>query len=305
MPRSLPAIVSASRRTDIPAFYSRWFQNRLKEGWCEVRNPFSGQSFHVSLASDDVLGWVFWSRNYNPFLETLEHLHGMGQRFICHFTITGFPSILEAHNPPLTLSLATAGRMSARFGPESVVWRYDPVLLTSCTPPDWHVANFTGLAGDLEGCTRRCIFSFPKMYRKTLRNLAAVALSDKDLKIWSLEGDDFTMGDLDVLARRLADVANGHGMELAVCCGERWADPGLPIAMARCVDWPLLRSLLPRKTDVEVPRQPSREGCGCYKSTDIGRYETCRHGCLYCYAVDRLESAKRYWQRHDPDDIRL
>src|SRR5690242_11816435 len=91
----LPCIISASRRTDIPAFYADWFRNRLKDGWCEVRNPFSSQRYAVSLAQRDVIGWVFWSRNYMPFLPTLMDLHNRGQRFLCHFTINGLPRILE------------------------------------------------------------------------------------------------------------------------------------------------------------------------------------------------------------------
>jgi len=356
VPSSSPFILSASRRTDIPAFYGEWFRNRLRAGWCETRNPFSGQVYRVSLLPRDVLGWVFWSRNYEPFLGALRELHDSGQRFICHFTITNFPRALEPRVPRLDAAIATARRLAAAFGPDVVQWRYDPILLTQLTPPEWHEGNFAALAGRLEGSARRCIFSFPTMYRKTVRNLETLVVRSagfgpssqegETVRVWSQKAGDFTLEDLSGLARRLAAIAVSHGMRMQTCCNDRWIAPEHNIVKAHCADWPLLRSLgagghlgdagreargtaepygavepcgaskpfgTPEPRDAaetrgtpdlfgegefEVPLHPTRRECGCYKSIDIGCYETCGHGCAYCYAVDDPARAQANLARH-------
>jgi hypothetical protein len=368
VPSSSPFILSASRRTDIPAFYGEWFRNRLRAGWCETRNPFSGQVYRVSLLPRDVLGWVFWSRNYEPFLGALRELHDSGQRFICHFTITNFPRVLEPRVPPLDAAVETARRLAAAFGPDVVQWRYDPIPLTQLTPPEWHEGNFAVLAGRLEGSARRCVFSFPTMYRKTVRNLEALVVRSagfspspqegETVRVWSQKAGDFTLEDLSGLARRLAAIAASHGMRMQTCCNDRWIAPEHNIAKAHCADWPLLRSLgagghlgdagreprgaaepcgavepcgtvepcgvskpfgMPEPHGAAEPRDavetrgmpdlfgegvfevrlhPTRRECGCYKSIDIGCYETCGHGCAYCYAVDDPARAQANLARH-------
>jgi len=371
VPSSSPFILSASRRTDIPAFYGEWFRNRLRAGWCETRNPFSGQVYRVSLRPRDVLGWVFWSRNYEPFLGALRELHDSGQRFICHFTITNFPRVFEPRVPPLDAAVETARRLAAAFGPDVVQWRYDPILLTQLTPPEWHEGNFAALAGRLEGSARRCIFSFPTMYRKTVRNLETLeggevrsagfspsSQGEESVRVWSQKAGDFTLEDLSGLARRLAAIAASHGMRMQTCCNDRWIAPEHNIVKAHCADWPLLWSLgagrhlgdagreprgaaepcggagpcgavescgvskpfgtpEPRgaaepcggaetrgtpdlfgEGEFEVPLHPTRRECGCFKSIDIGCYETCGHGCAYCYAVDDPARAQANLARH-------
>jgi DNA repair photolyase len=325
-----------SRRTDVPAFYGEWFRNRFGAGWCETRNPFSGQVYRVSMLPQDVLGWVFWSRDYRPFLDTLQELHDAGQRFICHFTITGFPSVLEPRVPSGDAAVETARSLASAFGPDVVQWRYDPILLTSLTPPQWHEANFAALAARLEGATRRCIFSFPTMYRKTIRNLESLEVSGvpqeprgtcpreaslerKPLHVWSQKAGDFTCDDLVSLSRHLAAIAAGRGMQMQTCCNDRWIAPEHNIVKAHCADWPLLQRLgagrhldiVSGETDgtvdlfgeggLRIALHPTRKECGCYKSVDIGCYETCGHGCAYCYAVDDPVRARRNLARHQPD----
>jgi hypothetical protein len=304
MPLSPPLLISASRRTDIPAFYGEWFRDRLNAGWCETANPFSGEVFRVSLAPRDVLGWVFWSRNYVPFLGVLADLHARGQRFLCHFTITGYPAAFDPRTLPAEEAIRTACRLAEEFGPDVVQWRYDPILLSSDTPPSWHRENFHQLAARLEGGVRRCIFSFPTMYKKTIRNLEAMA-AQHSVRVWSRVAGDFAKEDLAALAGELAAIATGHGIEMHSCCGDQWANPEAGIAKARCVDWPLLRRLTPGAGGIEVPRKPSRKGCGCYQSVDIGAYNTCGHGCAYCYAVEDAERAQRRSQTHSPGSPRL
>jgi len=310
---SQPLLISASRRTDIPTFYGAWLRERLRNGWCEVENPFSGQVRRVSLAPCDVQAWVFWSRHYAPAYDVLERLHAGGLRFLCHFTITGFPQVLEPRTPPADLAVATARRLAADFGPDTVQWRYDPILLTSNPPPEWHVTNFRALCRTLEGHTRRCLFSFPTLYRKTLRNLGRLEASDA-LRVWSPARGDFTRSDLAALLAELRTIASSHGIALHACCCEPWVCEQPGIEAARCIDWPLLESLGagehlgrmagcsshgpkdslappedlfgPTGPTFSLKRRPTRPGCGCYQSVDIGAYHTCAHGCAYCYAVE-------------------
>lgn len=299
MSPEVPAIISVSRRTDIPAFYGEWFRSRLRAGWCEVRNPFSGLPYRVSLAREDVLGWVFWSRNYEPFVDTLRMLHGEGQRFLCHFTVNGLPRVIEPRTPDAARAVETAHVIASEFGEAVVQWRYDPILLSSITTPEWHLRNFAELAGRMLGATRRCLFSFPEMYRKTLRNLAALE-EEGAFRVWSPEAGDFARDDLARLSRQMAAIARENGMQLFSCCGPEWVDDAGLIHPAHCIDWPLLRSLIPGGEGMDVGRKPTRKGCGCSKSVDIGRYHTCAHGCAYCYAVDDPEKARASHRGHDP-----
>ncbi|MBN1866537.1 DUF1848 family protein [Candidatus Sumerlaeota bacterium] len=245
MPLVPPLIVSASRRTDIPAFYGEWFRRRLDAGWCETANPFTGHTYRVSLAPDDVLGWVFWSRNYEPFLDVLRDLHRRGQRFLCHFTIIGYPRILEPRAPDADRMIDVAHRLAADFGLEVVQWRYDPILLSSLTPPEWHEHHFAEMARRLRGAARRCLFSFPTMYKKTARNLEKLAAgsTEEPLRVWSRASGDFSLDDLAALARRLAAVVRDNEMEMHSCCNDRWVDPDRNLFKGHCADWPLLQRL--------------------------------------------------------------
>lgn len=298
------AIISASRRTDIPAFYGEWFRNRRKAGFCEVRNPFSHARYRVSLARTDVLGWVFWSRDYAPFLDTLRELHAEGQRFLCHFTINGLPRAIEPRTPEVSRAIDAAHAIAEAFGPDVIQWRYDPVILTTITPPEWHRGNFASLAGRMAGAARRCLFSFPEMYQKTRRNLAALEAAGQ-FRVWTPSKGDFTSEDLAALALDIARIARSRDMQAHSCCNPQWVDAEGLIQPARCVDWSLLSSLLPPGDLPRVPPHPTRKTCNCDKSIDIGRYHTCAHGCAYCYAVDNPGKALDNRRFHEPENAQL
>lgn len=304
-----PRIVSASRRTDLPAFYSQWFARRLRAGWCRAANPFSGKAYRVSLAPADVLGWVFWSRDYGRFLDILRSIHDGGGRFLCHFTINGMPRVLEPRTIEPAMAVEQARALSQHFGTSVPIWRYDPILLSSATPPDWHRRNFAQIAEALRGVVDRCIFSFPTMYGKTRRNLVRAeeqAASEGDaFRVWRA-GFDFGEADLRALACDLASLARERGVEMQTCCGEKWVDPGVGIASASCVDWPRLAALgagggcdMLGEPRVAVARKGSRAACGCWQSVDIGAYGSCAHGCVYCYAVESAEAARVRVAKHD------
>ncbi|MFW6304092.1 MAG: DUF1848 domain-containing protein [Candidatus Sumerlaeota bacterium] len=281
-------ILSASRRTDIPAFHGRWLTERIRAGWCEVRHPFTGQTRRVSLLRSDVAGWLFWSRHYLPFMPVLENLFAEDHRFLCQFTINGFPRVLEPRVPEVEEAVGAAHRLRRRFGPV-VMWRYDPILLADATPPEWHRRHFARLAAMMEGASEVCTVSIPTIYRKTERNMAAAERQDTGARLWR-PGVDFATEDLHGLLRDLAGEASERGMQLQVCCGPQWVSEMEGVGKAACMDWPHLRGLLERD-GLPIPekaprRRATRKGCACWASVDIGRYNSCAHGCAYCYAVD-------------------
>ncbi|MDP3000511.1 MAG: DUF1848 domain-containing protein [Bryobacterales bacterium] len=281
-------LISASRRTDIPAFYSRWFLRRLAEGFCEWVNPFSGQVLRVSLLPQDTLGIVCWTRNPAPLATSLDALQQAGHRLAFHFTINGYPGALESHNPPVEAAVRAFRDLARRLPAGRAWWRYDPILLTDATPPAWHERNFARLAEELEGQTGRCYFSFASFYRKTRRNLAASGVPWQEPAI----------GEKLELAGRLNLIARRHGIGMFSCCDDRLLAAG--VEKAHCVE-PGAFSQAPSG----IKLAPTRAGCGCTQSVDIGAYDTCAFGCAYCYATASRRAALARLARHDPNDTAL
>lgn len=286
-----PRIISASRRTDIPAYYSDWFMRRIDEGHVKWRNPFGGWEMTASLAPDHVAAIVFWSKNYAPMLPHLPVLYDRGYRFILHFTITVLPTVFEPRVPPAEETVRVARELADRFGPDAVLWRYDPVLISTITDSDYHRARFAHLASALGGATRSCYFSFPTFYGKTIRNTAAL---ERETGIGC---SDLPIADKIALSRDFAQIAARHGITMQACCSDALITEG--IAKAHCVDAELLFRLYPDKM-INAAARPTRKGCGCYESTDIGAYDTCPHGCVYCYANTNKEVAEKRWRGHQP-----
>jgi hypothetical protein len=283
-------LISASRRTDIPAFYSRWFLRRLAEGFCDWINPFNGQVLHVSLRPQDTLGIVCWTRNPAPLAASLGALQQAGYGFAFHFTINGYPGELESHNPPVETAVRAFRDLARRLPAGRAWWRYDPILLTEATPPAWHERNFSRLAEALEGQTRRCYFSFASFYRKTRRNLDASGLP------WH----EPAIGEKLELAGRLGLIARRHGIDMFSCCDDRLLAAG--VEKAHCVDASVF---LPEAASAGFKLAPTRAGCGCTQSVDIGAYDTCAFGCAYCYATSSRRAALMRLGGHDPDDTAL
>ncbi len=285
-------IVSASRRTDIPAFYSRWFMNRLRAGHCTVRNPFNAaQVSRVSLAVDDVSAIVFWTRDPRPLLPFLPELLGMGHEPFFLLTLLGNPRTLDPKCPDPETAAAAFDALADAL-PGRVTWRYDPVALTEATPPDHHRRMFGRLAARLAGRTDRVVVSFVEPYRKIAKRMAALAQ----------EGYAPLLRDTAAEIRLLADMrdmAEACGMRLFTCSQpEAFASAG--IAPARCIDPDWIESRI-GKPVVRTKDANQRPRCGCAPSKDIGAYDTCLFGCRYCYATSSFERARANFARHDPD----
>jgi hypothetical protein len=288
--KSKGMIVSASYKTDIPAFYGRWFINRLRAGFCCAVNPYSGQVYRVPLDRSAVSGFVFWTKNIAPFRNHLQEVRERGYPFYVHYTINGYPREIERSVVDAEQSVEHAHALRDSFGPRVVVWRYDTILLSSLTPPQFHIDNFSRLAGMLAGATDEVVVSFAQIYEKTERNLGAAARASGFT--WSDPPDD----DKRILLGKLAEVAGGLGLRVGVCAQRRYVVPGT--TAARCVDADRLGDIAGVRLDVKV--KGNRPECGCFESRDIGEYDTCPHGCVYCYAVRNRGLALARYKHHDP-----
>ncbi len=293
MPRK---IISASRRCDIPAFYSRWLLRRLEEGYCEWIHPFTGRLERVSLRPEDCLAIVLWTRNPAPLLPALSDLLSSGHLPCFHFTLTGYPSPLESHNPEPTLSLARLRELAERLGPESVIWRYDPIVVSSLTPVAFHLEQFASIARGLEGAIRRVYFSFVDDYGKTRQSFERLRREH------GIRFHELGLQEKRKLVQRLCDVASRHGMKLHACCEDELVGDG--VEKGRCIDLAWIRRLRPGLRE-RPRRRATRAQCGCTESVDIGAYDTCAFGCCYCYATRSRDAALARLREHDPEDTLL
>lgn len=288
-------IISASYRTDIPAFYAEWFLRRLRAGRCLVRNPYSGKAIAVDLQPAAVTGFVFWTRNFAPLLRHLSELLGHGRPMTVLLTVTGYPRELEAAVIEPRRAIEQMRNLAGEVHPQCPVWRYDPIVFSSLTPFDFHLANFERLAAELEGSTDEVVVSFAQIYRKTRRNLDAAA------RRHHLEWQDPPDEDKLRLVSQLAAIARSRGMQLTVCTQPQYLAPGA--VEARCIDARRLGRIA--GTPLQVPIKGNRPGCACHESRDIGAYDTCPHGCAYCYAVEHRRLALARYRAHRPEDESL
>lgn len=262
-------IISASRRTDIPAWYFDWFLNRLKERTVLVRNPMNPrQVSQIDLSPDVVDCIVFWSKNPEPMLARLSALDAYA--YYIQFTLTGYGTDIEPRLPPVSRRIAAYQELARRMGNGRIIWRYDPILLSESYSISWHVRQYEWLARELAPCTGQSVISFLDVYPAI-----SGALRRLNVRAPGLE-EQLT------LARELAFIAHAHGLEIASCAEE--ADlSAFGISHGRCIDDRLISRLLGCR--LSVSRDPGqRSACGCVSSIDIGAYHTCPHGCVYCYA---------------------
>jgi hypothetical protein len=288
-------IISASRRTDIPALYARWFMNRVREGYALVANPLNPrQCSRISLSPGDVDALVFWTRNPKPLLGHLDELERREFPYYFLFTLTGYPRLLEPGLPPADELLSTFRSLSRRIGPGRVIWRYDPIVLSDVTDEDFIAGNFETLARRLHGQTEEVIVSFANFYRKVERNLGRVT-GETGVRFRDVHG---TPERVHALAARLAEAAREAGLRITACA-EPYDFSSLGIERGRCIDGGLLRRLF--GLCLSLGKDPSqRKDCGCVRSRDIGVYNTCTHGCIYCYANENRSLARRNRARHEP-----
>ncbi|MCG3121575.1 MAG: hypothetical protein ALAOOOJD_04730 [bacterium] len=290
--KTYPRIISVSRRTDIPAYYADWFLQQVEQGYVTYPNPISFKPVRLSLRPAEVLFMVFWTRNPHPLEKHLDRLDELYQRaYYFHFTINGLPKKIESHNPPVDFAIETFFRLAARY-PRQVFWRYDPIVLSALTPPDYHLEKFGQLAERLRGATTRCYFSFVSWYQKVQRNFAKAQSQS------AIAFRDAGLSERLALVRQLTSMAAANNMTLYSCCQDALCEtsPGgiAGVAKSHCVDIETIREIAPDRYR-QLRAAPTREDCGCYESRDIGYYDSCPHGCIYCYANLNRDRAKTFY----------
>jgi hypothetical protein len=283
-------IISVSRRTDIPASYGDWFMGRIKDGLAGVLNPFGGKRYLVPLRPEDVVCFVFWSKDFTPFLDNLKILDTLGYKFYFNYTITGLPNAFES-NVQKGRAIGSLKELSRLYSPRRINWRFDPIIISSICDRDFWLQAFEGFAAELEGYVERCYLSFVVNYGKVVRNFAEFQKTH-DLKIYD-PTDDFKIG----LANDLADIAGNHGIQMYSCCGDYLVNK--QIKKAHCIDGRIIDELFSPAISTYNDK-PTRKECGCTESSDIGTYDTCPHGCVYCYANMNKPKARAVFENHDP-----
>lgn len=274
-------IISASRRTDIPAFHGEWFMERICEGFCQIANPFyPSQVSRVSLAVEDVDAIVFWTKNPAPFVEYLDELDEKGYRYYFLFTLNDYPELMEKNVPARDARVEIFRRLSDKLGSSRVVWRYDPIILSEQMNLEFHLEAFARLAKLLRGSTERVIISFLDFYKKTERRLSLLE-SETGEKFCR---DPFEHPGFEGLVRGLADIAQDVGLELQSCSEDtRLEEAG--IKRGKCIDDELINRVFGLNISPKKDRG-QRGDCRCVASRDIGSFDSCRHGCEYCYAAN-------------------
>jgi hypothetical protein len=273
-------IISASYRSDIPAFHGDWFLASLAAGEVAVANPYSQRHYRVDLRPDAVEGYVFWTRNARPFARGLAAVAAQGRPFVVQYTVLGYPRAIDANVIDPRLAIDNARALAEAYGARVVVWRYDPILLTPATELDWHRANFARLADALAGTTDEVVVSFAQLYAKSARNLAKAGIA------WRVPD----LAEQAALVTDLGVIAVARGMTLSLCTQPELA-AAADTPAARCIDAARLSDIAGRP--VAAAPKGNRPGCLCAASRDIGGYDSCVHGCRYCYAVSDHEAARR------------
>lgn len=281
-------ILSVSRRTDIPACYPDWFMRRLREGYAMVRSPFNlRQVSRVSLSREAVDCIVFWTKNPAPMLPHLPEIARMGYPCLFQVTLNPYGTDVERALPPLHARVEAMRTLAGFLGSERVTWRYDPILLSADCTVDWHVRQFAALAQALEGCTERCVISFLDVYDKIRRRLREQGLrAPEEVEVRQI-------------ARALAQAAASHGMKIQTCA-EHYDLSDLGVEHGACIDGQVISRILGKP--LKLRRDAGqRSACGCVASVDIGAYNTCGNGCVYCYANFSPETTARQMAAHCPD----
>lgn len=278
-------IVSASRRTDIPAFHSEWFMNRLRAGYAMVRNPISRNVVHrVDLTRSNVDCIVFMTKNPMPMESRLREVSAMGHMYIFQVTLTPYGRGIEPNVPFKADVNDCCVRIADRIGRDRMVWRYDPVAYGPGISLDYHKRKFTMLCGEVSQWTDRCIFSFLDLYGKLGSEFPLHPPSRSE----SLE-----------FMRMVVEVAEDHGLMISHCCGDSLGVDG--ISGRACFDRETFRSL---NIPYELADNHLREGCSCVRSIDVGDYDTCFHDCIYCYA-NRPRNGARMSRVYNPQSEML
>lgn len=288
-------ILSVSRRTDIPAFYSEWFFNRVKAGFADVINPFNANKFsRVPINPEIVDCIVFWTKDAAPMIERLDELKNF--KYYFQFSVTPYDEEVEPglwENQNKKKIIWTFKNLSETIGKDKVIWRYDPIIYSEKFTADWHFDQFEFLLKNLAPYTNRCVISFVDLYKKTQHNTKPLGLID------------LTEAKMKEIALGFSQIAEGSGVEIQ-SCSEKVDLAEFGIKHGACIDREIVEKVIGAKLDLKKVKgkdgkdATQRTDCGCIDSVDIGEYDTCKHLCAYCYANFRPNIAIKNNANHNP-----
>jgi len=277
-------IIQTGMRTDIPAFYSEWFLNRLNEGFVLVRNPYNpSQVTRYSLSPEVVDLIAFCTKNPAPMLTSMEALKPYGQYWFV--TITPYGKEIEPNVPDKDYVMNDFIRLSNIVGVDSVGWRYDPIFVDEKYSVEWHIAEFESMAKKLSGYTNTCVISFIDIYKKVSRNFPQARSVSKSDRI--------------IIGKAFIDIAAKYGMIIRPCAeGTELAEYGADCS--GCMTVKTFETALHERLSVPKRKTNQRNGdCACLLGVDIGAYDTCGHLCKYCYANTDAALVKHNMKCHD------
>lgn len=293
-------IISASRRTDIPAFYAKWFINRLKEGYLLVQNPFNTKKYSkVELTPNKVDAIVFWTKNPKPIMQHLKEIDDMGYKYYFQFTLTGYPRIIEPSLPDLNERLSTFKDLSMKIGANKVIWRYDPILISDITNEKYTIDNFNKLTKELSKFTERVVISFADIYKKVTTNLDRIT-KEENIKFQDI---NLLPDHIHKISSQLSNIANDNSLRI-FSCAEKIDLSSCGINPGKCIDDDLLKELFNMFLNISKDKN-QRDECGCIQSRDIGQYNSCTHNCIYCYANINKNLARKNRSMHNPSSSTL
>lgn len=278
-------ILSVSRRTDIPNYYPDWFYNRIKEGFVYVRNPMNlHQVSKIDISPDVVDCIVFWTKNPEPMIGRLDELNAYNYYF--QFTLTGYGRDME-HNVPhkKEVMIPVFQKLSEKIGKKKVIWRYDPIIFTGVYTPEYHLKEFEQIACALNGYTDQCVISFVDVYVKNRK------------KVKALNAYDLEEPALKEFCKNISRIAGANKMTVG-SCAERKELTDCGIRHNCCIDQKLIEEITGYRIKAGKDKN-QRPECGCIESMDIGTYDTCKNGCLYCYANGSQESVRKNCSKYD------
>ena len=278
-------ILSASRRTDIPAFYAQWFVNRVREGFVLVRNPMNyHQVSKISLEPDVVDCIVFWTKNAEPLLPYIDEI-SQKYAFYFQYTLNAYDRDIEPVTCNLQDKIKVFQTLSKKIGKEKIIWRYDPILISDKYSIEWHINQFKSVAENLHSYTEQCVFSFIDLYDRTKDNLKEINISAP------------TIQKINQIAKNFSEIAHKYGLTIKTCAEVINLD-GFGIKHGCCIDPQLISQIINSPISAKKDKN-QRDICGCVESIDIGQYNTCRHGCKYCYANFNPQSVCTFSKQHD------
>ncbi len=275
-------ILQTGMRTDIPAFYSEWFMNRVREGFVLVRNPYRPEQvtrYEINTAVVDLI--AFCTKNPRPMMKYMDELKDYGQYWFV--TITPYGRDLEPNVPDKMSTIACFRKMAERLGADCMGWRYDPIMIGGRYSAERHIRAFEGIAERLAGCTHTCIISFVDLYEKVRRNAPEIR--------------EVTLAEQTAIAKAFAEIGGKYGITVKGCHESPYlAKYG--IDMSGCLNQSVYEKAL--GVSLNMPKRKSQRECNCFFGTDIGAYNSCGHLCRYCYANASPELVRRNMALHDP-----